>query len=155
MELAAGTAPWGGSNQEEHLASGFVNSAVQPGWWLCEKRCTGLFTKPPVGVLLGWNHPQGPFQPPAPFTAYGSFRNCTRQNHGTARNCEVGSFVNSAGKLLYCLSPARTLSRDCSCWQFTFTANGHFSIPLEWYQSKPRSSKSKAGGSVNSAVKQS
>ena len=39
--------------------------------------------------------PQGPFQPPAPFTAYGSFRNCTRQNYGTAGNCEAGSFVNN------------------------------------------------------------
>ena len=42
-----------------------------------------------------WNDPQGSFQPPAPFTAYGSFRNCTRQNHGTARNPEAGGFVNS------------------------------------------------------------
>ena len=32
---------------------------------------------------------------PAPFTAYGSFRNCTRQNHGTAGNREAGGFVNS------------------------------------------------------------
>ena len=29
-----------------------------------------------------WNYSQGSFQPPAPFSAYGSFRNCTRQNHG-------------------------------------------------------------------------
>ena len=42
-----------------------------------------------------WNDPQGLFQPPAPFTAYGSFRNCTRQNHGTAGNREAGGFVNS------------------------------------------------------------
>ena len=55
-----------------------------------------LFTKLPVDVLPSWNHPQGPFQPPAPFTAYGSFRNCTRQNHGTARNHEASGFVNSA-----------------------------------------------------------
>ena len=46
----------------------------------------------------GWNDPQGSFQPLAPFTAYGSFRNCTRQNHGTAGNCEAGGFVNSAAK---------------------------------------------------------
>ena len=36
------------------------------------------------------------FQPPAPFTAYGDFRNCTRQNHGMAGNREAGGFVNSA-----------------------------------------------------------
>ena len=36
------------------------------------------------------------FQLPAPFTAYGGFRNCTRQNHGTAGNREAGGFVNSA-----------------------------------------------------------
>ena len=46
----------------------------------------------------GWNDPQGLFQLPAPFTAYGSFRNCTRQNHGTAGNCEAGGFVNSTVK---------------------------------------------------------
>ena len=28
--------------------------------------------------------------------AYGGFRNCTRQNHGTAGNREAGGFVNSA-----------------------------------------------------------
>ena len=36
------------------------------------------------------------FQLPAPFTAYGDFRNCTRQNHETAGNREAGGFVNSA-----------------------------------------------------------
>ena len=36
------------------------------------------------------------FQLPAPFMAYGGFRNCTRQNHGTARNHEASGFVNSA-----------------------------------------------------------
>ena len=41
-----------------------------------------------------WNE----FQLPAPFTAYGGFRNCTRQNHGTAGNREAGGFVNSAVK---------------------------------------------------------
>ena len=35
------------------------------------------------------------FQPPAPFMAYGGFRNCTRKNHGMARNHEASSFVNS------------------------------------------------------------
>ena len=50
----------------------------------------------------GWNDPpppRGSFQPPAPFTAYGSFRNCTRQNHGMAGNREASGFVNSAVKL--------------------------------------------------------
>ena len=54
---------------------------------------TALFTKPSAG---GWNDPLESFQLLAPFTAYGSFRNCTRQNHGTARNREAGGFVNSA-----------------------------------------------------------
>ena len=36
------------------------------------------------------------FQLPAPFMAYGGFRNCTRQNHGTVRNREASGFVNSA-----------------------------------------------------------
>ena len=54
---------------------------------------TALFTKPLAG---GWNDPQRSFQLPVPFTAYGSFRNCTRQNHGTAGNHEAGGFVNSA-----------------------------------------------------------
>ena len=53
---------------------------------------TALFTKPPVGVL------------PAPFTAYGRFRNCTRQNHGTARNREAGGFVNNAVKHFPCVA---------------------------------------------------
>ena len=44
----------------------------------------------------GRNDPQRLFQLPAPFMAYGSFRNCIRQNHGTVGNCETGSFVNSA-----------------------------------------------------------
>ena len=36
------------------------------------------------------------FQLPAPFMAYGGFRNYTRQNHGMAGNHEAGGFVNSA-----------------------------------------------------------
>ena len=60
----------------------------------------------------GWNDPQGSFQPLAPFTAYGSFRNCTRQNHGTAGNREAGGFVNSAVKLQVCLKD--------SFWLFTY-----------------------------------
>ena len=60
---------------------------------------TALLTNPPIVVLSGWSHPQGPFQPPAPFTAYGSFRNFTRQNHGMAGNREAGSFVNSTVRL--------------------------------------------------------
>ena len=56
---------------------------------------TAPFTKPPARRSPSWNNPQGPFQPPAPFTAYGSFRNCTRQNYGMAGNREVDSFVNS------------------------------------------------------------
>ena len=55
---------------------------------------TVLFTKPPVGILpvVGTTS----FQLLAPFTAYGSFRNCTRQNHGMAGNPEAGGFVNRA-----------------------------------------------------------
>ena len=78
-----------------------------------------LFTKPPVGVLSGWNHPQGPFQPPAPFTAYGSFRNCTRQNHGMAGNCEAGGFVNSTVLVPSFVSPqlanVQTYSNEPNC----------------------------------------
>ena len=47
---------------------------------------TALFTKLSARRSPGWNDPQGPFQLPAPFTVYGSFRNCTRKNHGTAGN---------------------------------------------------------------------
>ena len=54
---------------------------------------TALFTKPPAP---GWNNHQRPFQLPAPFTAYGGFINCTRQNHGAAGNREASGFVNSA-----------------------------------------------------------
>ena len=39
------------------------------------------------------------FQLPAPFTAYGGFRNCSRQNHGMAGNREAGGFVNSAVRI--------------------------------------------------------
>ena len=56
------------------------------------------FTKPSAG---GWNDPES-CQPPAPFRAYGSFRNCTRQNQGTAGNHEVGGFVNSAVRRCRC-----------------------------------------------------
>ena len=58
----------------------------------CKRSLTALFTKPPVGMTP---------QPPAPFMAYGSFRNCTRQNHGTAGNREAGGFVNSAVTALF------------------------------------------------------
>ena len=49
-----------------------------------------------------------------------------------------------------CLPPARMLSRDHSCRQLSFTASGHFSVPLEWYQLKPGSYK--AISLVNSAI---
>ena len=49
----------------------------------------------------GWNDPQGSFQLPAPFMAYGGFRNCTRQNHGMAGNCEASGFVNSTVTALF------------------------------------------------------
>ena len=68
----------------------FQNQAQIWGWGF-----TALFTE---WLASGWNDPQRSFQPLAPFTAYGSFRNCTRQNHGTAGNCEASGFVNSAVK---------------------------------------------------------
>ena len=71
---------------------------------LCE--LTVLFTKLPAG---GWNHPVGSFQPPATFMAYGSFRNCTRQNHATAGNCEAGGFVYSTVTALFTKLPASWL----------------------------------------------
>ena len=39
-------------------------------------------------------------------------------------------------KLPDCVPSYRTVSRDCSCQQLPFTANGHFSIPQELYQAK-------------------
>ena len=70
---------------------------------------TALFTKPSAPnsaihkaagqafFLVGTTPPPPrPFQLPAPFMAYGSFRNCTRQNHGMARNHKANGFVNSA-----------------------------------------------------------
>ena len=60
------------------------------------KTVTALFIKLPARRSAGRNDPQISFQPLAPFMEYGSFRNCTRQNHGTAGNREAGFFVNSA-----------------------------------------------------------
>ena len=99
--------------------SGFVNSAV-----------TALFTKP---LASGWNDRQRSFQLLAPFTAYGSFRNCTRQNHGTAGNREAGDFVNSAVTALFtklpdCLLPYRTVSGSRSCRRLHSHPMGHFSV---------------------------
>ena len=70
---------WNGRNRE---AGGFVNSAVN--------RAIHKATVWPAAIQnVVWR--------PAPFTAYGGFRNCTRQNHGTA-GTEAGGFVNSAVK---------------------------------------------------------
>ena len=44
-----------------------------------------------------------------PFTAYGSFRNCTGQNYGTDRNRESSGFVNSA-----VCKAADSLAKGCS-----------------------------------------
>ena len=73
---------------------------------------TALFTKPPAG---GWNNLQGSFQPPAHFKAYGSFRNCTRQNHGTTGNPEASSSVNSTVRPLQRYSQSRRQSRSQLC----------------------------------------
>ena len=65
-----------------------------------------LFTNPPAKRSPSWNKAQGPLQPPTPFMAYGSFRNCTRQNHGTAGNREAGGFLNSAvRRMVFCPPP--------------------------------------------------
>ena len=68
---------------------------------------TELFTAP-------FTNPQRPFQLPAPFTAYGSFRNCTRQNHGTAGNREAGGFVNSAVDIVINYFDAKKYNMDKS-----------------------------------------
>ena len=56
---------------------------------------TALFTKLPARRSPGWNYLRDPFLPAAPFMAYGTFRNCPRQNHGMAGNREAGDHVNS------------------------------------------------------------
>ena len=60
---------------------------------------TALFTKPLARQSPSRNDPQRPFQPHGPFMAYGSFRNCTRQNYGTAGNREASGFVNSSVRI--------------------------------------------------------
>ena len=67
-------------------AGGFVNRAVRISLYSAIHKAGGRRLE----------RPPGSFQLPAPFTAYRSFRNCTRQNRGTAANREVGGFVNSA-----------------------------------------------------------
>ena len=47
--------------------------------------------------------------------------------------------VNSTVITLCTKLSARMLSRDHFCQRLPFTADGHFSISLEWYQSKPGS----------------
>ena len=64
--------------------------------WYIVNHLTVLFTKPLARHSPSWNDLRDLFLLVAPFMAYGSFRNCTRQNHGTSQNCEAGSFVNSA-----------------------------------------------------------
>ena len=54
------------------------------------------FTKLLARCSPSYNDLRDPFLQAAPFTAYGSFRNCTRQNHGTAGNREAGGFGNGA-----------------------------------------------------------
>ena len=78
-----------------HTASGFMNGA---GFYSAIHKAAGQAFFP-VGTT-----PKGPFQLRAPFTAYGSFRNCTRQNHGMARNREASVFVNSAVTALWLIS---------------------------------------------------
>ena len=65
------------SGQHESYWNAFLFMQISGG------NLTALFTKPS-----------------APFMAYGSFRNCTRQNHGTAGNREAGGFVNSTVRLV-------------------------------------------------------
>ena len=81
---------------------------------------TALFTKPPARHSPGRNDPQRPFQLLAPFTAFGSFRNCTRQNHGMAGNREAGGLVNSAVTVLFTKPKAEPLPPSIS------------TIPVEW-----------------------
>ena len=57
--------------------------------------------------------------------------------------------LNSTVIALCTMLPARMLSRDHFCQWLPFTADGHFSVPLEWYQSKPGSHED--GSYVNSS----
>ena len=84
------------------LYGSFVNSAVTI-------TATTLFTKLPAMHSPSWNDLRDPFLLAAPFTAYGSFRNCTRQNHGMTRNSEASSIVNSAVTALFTKLPASRL----------------------------------------------
>ena len=96
MGPVAGTVPWGGGGSflpGECVVSGFVNNTVHST--IHNNAIHKAAGRRSAG---GWNDLQGSFQLPAPFTAYGSFRNCTRQNHGTAGNREASGFVNSAVK---------------------------------------------------------
>ena len=83
--------------------------------------------------------PQGSFQPPATFRAYGSFRNCTRQNQGTAGNHEAGGFVNSAVRRCRCqgsgLGVRSTVEMVYSAIHKAagLTVHGFFSHPFRSY----------------------
>ena len=113
---------------------------------------TALFTKPPVGVLSSWNHPQGLFQPPAPFTAYGSFRNCTRQNHGTAGNREAGGFVNSAVSIDVIVKYNSTNKYICLCHiQLNRHAKSDM-MPIATWFTASSSKKYKLGLQLNNAT---
>ena len=79
------------SNGTKTLTSTLFRSSWRNGRWVV----TARLAKPPARRSPGRNDPQWPFQPVAPFMAYLSFRNCPRQNHGTAGNREASSFVNS------------------------------------------------------------
>ena len=86
---------------------------------------TALFTKPLARHSPGRNDPQGPFQLLAPFMAYGSFKNCTRQNHGSAGNHEASGFVNS--DVSYQLFPAEWVVKNATSRNYPQTP-----FPYSW-----------------------
>ena len=86
-----------------------------------------------------------------PFTAKGHFfllciESLVDSNYGAV------DLVNSTVIALCTKLPARMLSRDHSCQWLPFTADGHFSVSLEWYQSKPGSHEDSSYVNSSSAV---
>ena len=115
---------------------------------------TALFKKLLARHSPRRNDAQGPFQLLAPFMAYGSFRNCTRQNHGIAGNHEAGSFVNNG--VSYWLFPAEWYKMPPAGTTLRHHSPIHgFTDFQELHQSNHGMAwNCEAGGFVNSTVRQ-
>ena len=86
-----------------------------------------------------------------PFTALRDFFCSTGIVPGKAGNGFAGSFVNCTVTVLFTKPPAARMVSVGSGHQSPYTDYEHFSVPLEWYQSKPGSRE--ASGMVNITVK--